>query len=116
MDEGIVRAEQLERCRRRPAEPYFFIFGVDRSGGKQALLELRQARVGELGQTVRVRLRAFLGAAHQLARVGEITAGESPRALDFGMLRLDIAIDPLRPFYRVPCPARLGPQGGPRSD
>src|SRR6266700_3186829 len=116
MDEGIVRAEQLAHFRQRPAEPYFFIFGVDRRGGKQALLELRQARVGELGQAVRVRLRAFLGAAHQLARVGEITAGEGPRALDFRMLRLDIAIDLLRPFYRVPCAARLGPQGGPRSD
>src|SRR6266851_10359126 len=116
MDEGIVRAEQLAHFRQRPAEPYFFIFGVDRRDGKQALLELRQARIGELGQAVRIRLRALLGAPHQLARVREITAGESPRTLNFGMSRLDIAIDPLRLFYRIPSAARLGAQGWLRSD
>src|SRR2546430_7220438 len=46
--EGIVRAEQLAHFRERPGEPHRLVLGIDRRGGKQALLDLREARIVEL--------------------------------------------------------------------
>src|SRR5258708_25884120 len=95
MNEWIVRAEKLAHLRQRPAELHLFIFGVDRRGGKQILFDLRQARIGELGQPLRIRLRAFFGTTYQLPRVAEITRCKGARSLDDRILRLYVAIGAL---------------------
>src|SRR5256886_10762513 len=111
--EGIVRAEQLAHFRERPGEPHRLVLGIDRRGGKQALLDLREARIVELGQAVRVRLRPLLGAARERSRVSEVAACKGARLLDRRVLRLALAADLLLLFYRIPPLAHPGPQRWP---
>src|SRR5258708_13865725 len=116
MNEWIVRAEKLAHLRQRPAELHLFIFRVDRRGGKELLFDLGQARIGELGQALRIGVRAFFGTAYQLPRVAEIAARKGPRALDDRILRLDVAIGALGLAYRIPRPPHPRLERRPRSD
>src|SRR5258708_22173960 len=106
MNEWIVCGEKLAPLRQRPAELPLFEFRVDRRGGKHILFDLRQARIGELGQPLRIRLRAFFGTAYQLPRVAEIAARKGARALHDPILRPAVAVGALGPAYRIPRAAR----------
>ena len=88
---GVVRAEPLAHALEAEGHRQTLDLRVDGRRRPELLLHAGQLRIGELAQTLAVRLLALGRAAHQRARDAEQAALEAGAALEVGVLGAEVA-------------------------